>query len=142
MKVGPEQVKLLVDHARAPRDRAIILALFQGGMDVSTLCSLKYGDAAEGISKNELPLRLELYRPKTGTEYYTFLGEDAIGALKAYIADARARGIQFKNDSPLFMKEREEKPWGMLFSIFSEAETANHLRGYALHMLRTRRYCF
>jgi len=48
MIVTNMDVKKLVDHSRAPRDRAIILTMFQGGMDVSTLCSLKYGDVAEG----------------------------------------------------------------------------------------------
>jgi site-specific recombinase XerD len=106
MKVGGEQVKVLVDHARTPRDRAIILTLFQSGMDVSTLCSLKYGDVAEGLDKDEYPLKLELYRPKTGVEYYTFIGKDAVEALRAYLADMKARGVDYSNDSPLFLKER------------------------------------
>lgn len=106
MKVGGEQVKVLVDHARTPRDRAIILTLFQSGMDVSTLCSLKYGDVAEGFDKDEHPLKLELYRPKTGVEYYTFLGKDAVQALRAYVADMKARGVDFSNDASLFLKER------------------------------------
>lgn len=110
MKVGAEQVKVLVDHARTPRDRAIILTLFQSGMDVSTLCSLKYGDVAEGLVKNEHPLKLELHRPKTGADYYTFLGVDAVEALKAYIADMKARGVQFRNDTALFLKERGKEP--------------------------------
>jgi len=110
MKVGAEQVKVLVDHARTPRDRAIILTLFQSGMDVSTLCSLKYGDVAEDLAKNEHPLKLELHRPKTGVEYYTSLGTDAVQALKAYIDDMKARGIQFRNDTALFLKERGKEP--------------------------------
>jgi len=110
MQVAAEQVKLLVDHARTPRDRAIILTMFQSGMDVSTLCSLKYGDVAEGLTKNEHPLKLDLYRPKTGTDYYTFLGKDAVEALKAYINDMKVRGAQFKPDTPLFMKERGKEP--------------------------------
>jgi len=110
MKVNAEQVRVLVNHARTPRDRAIILTLFQSGMDVSTLCSLKYGDVAEGLAKEEHPLKLELHRPKTGTEYYTFLGMDAIEALKAYIADMKARGVQFRNDTALFLKERGKEP--------------------------------
>jgi integrase len=102
IRVGAEQVKTLVDHARTPRDRAIILTLFQSGMDVSTLCSLKYGDILEGLGKNECPLRLDLYRPKTGTEYYTFLASDAIDALKAYLNDMRSRGVQFGSDTAFF----------------------------------------
>jgi integrase len=110
MKVGAEQVKVLVDHARTPRDRTIILTLFQSGMDVSTLCSVKYGDVTEGLAKEERPLKLELHRPKTGTEYYTFLGTDAIEALKAYLDDMRSRGVQFRNDTALFLKERGKEP--------------------------------
>lgn len=110
MKVNAEQVKLLVDHARTPRDRAIILTMFQSGMDVSTLCNLKYGDVSAGLAKSETPLKLDLYRPKTGTEYYTFLGKDAVEALKAYIADAKDRGIRFKNDTALFRTERGKQP--------------------------------
>jgi integrase len=53
IRVGAEQVKILVDHARTPRDRAIILMLFQGGMDVSTLCALRYGDIPDDLAKNE-----------------------------------------------------------------------------------------
>lgn len=106
MKVAAEQVKLLVDHARTLRDRAIILVMFQSGIDVSTLCSLKYGDVAEALAKGETPVKLDLYRGKTGTEYYTFIGRDAAEALKAYLADMEARGVRFKPDTPLFLKER------------------------------------
>jgi integrase len=106
MKVAADQVKILVDHARTPRDRAIILTLFQGGMDVSTLCSLKYGDIAEGLKRDEHPLKLELFRRKSGTEYYTFLGKDAVEAIKVYLADMKSRGRRFKHETPLFLKER------------------------------------
>jgi site-specific recombinase XerD len=106
MLVSAEDVKILVDHARTPRDRAIILTMFQSGMDVSTMCSLKYGDVADGLAKNDHPQKLELHRPKTGTEYYSFLGRDAVEALNAYLADAKARGAEFRSDSPLFLKER------------------------------------
>lgn len=106
LKVNAAQVKVLVDHARTPRDRAIILVLFQGGMDVSTLCSLRYGDVAEGLKKNEHPLKLELFRVKTGVEYYTFLARDAVDALKAYIADLKARHTQLRGGQPLFLQER------------------------------------
>lgn len=106
MKVAAEQVKVLIQHARTPRDRAIMLTLFQGGMDVSTLCTLKYGDVAKGLETKEHPLKLDLYRPKTGVEYYTFLGRDAVQAIKAYLSDMKSRGVEFTYDTSLFLKER------------------------------------
>ena len=106
MRVASNQVKILVDHARTPRDRAIILTLFQGGMDVSTLCNLKFGEISEGLKNNENPLKLELFRTKTGTEYYTFLGKDAINHIQVYLADMKSRGRRFRYDTPLFVKER------------------------------------
>jgi len=112
MIVGAEQVKVLYDHARTPRDRAIILTNFQGGLDASTLCSIKYGDVAEGIQKNQYPLKLELQRPKTGTDFYTFLGKDAVEALKAYLADMKQRGVEFTYNTPLFLQNK--KKVGML----------------------------
>jgi len=105
MIVSNVDVKRLADHAGSPRDRAIILTMFQSGMDVSTLCSLKYGDVAEGLERNEHPLKLDLYRPKSGTEYYTFLGRDACEAIRAYLNDLKAKGITLSHNDPLFLKE-------------------------------------
>ncbi len=108
MIVGAEQVKVLFDHARSPRDRAIILVNFQGGLDASTLCSIKYGDIAEGLAKNEYPLKLALQRPKTGTDFYTFLGHDAIEALKAYLSDMKQRDVTFTHSTPLFLQDKSK----------------------------------
>ena len=105
MRLTNMDVKRLLDHYHSPRDRAVILCMFQSGMDVSTLYSLKYGDVAEGLAKGEHPLRFNLYRPKTGTEYYTFLGKDACEALKAYLNDLKTKGIQLSHCDPLFIKE-------------------------------------
>jgi integrase len=110
MIVGAEQVKTLYDHARSPRDRAIILVNFQGGLDASTLCSIKYGDVAEGLAKNEHPLKLELQRPKTGADFYTFLGHDAIEALKVYLADMKQRKVTFTCETALFLQGQSKLP--------------------------------
>lgn len=80
--------------------------MFQSGINVSTLCSLQYRDVAEGLKKNEHPLKLELYRKKSGAEHHTFLGKDAAEAVRAYLADMKNRGVEFKHDTPLFLKER------------------------------------
>jgi len=103
------KIKALVDHARTPRDRAIILFHFQGGLDVSTLCDLNYGDVAEGLERNSHPLKIETMRIKNGVEFYTFVGQDAIDALKAYLADMASRGVEFTNKTPIFLQERGKK---------------------------------
>ena len=110
MIVGAEQVRVLCEHARSPRDRALILVNFQGGLDASTLCSIKYGDVAEGLAKNEYPLKLELQRPKTGTDFYTFLGHDATEALRAYLADMKQRGVTFTHGTALFLQGKSKLP--------------------------------
>jgi len=108
MIISASDVKTLVDNARSPKARAMILVNFQGGLDAATLCSIKYGDVSEGLAKGEYPLKLELHRVKTGTDFYTFLGRDAIEALKAYIADMKSRGVQFAFDSPLFVQDKSK----------------------------------
>lgn len=110
MIVSAESVKVLVDHARTPRDRALVLVNFQGGLDASTLCSIKYGDIAEGLAKNEKPLQLKLTRVKTGVDFYTFLGHDAVEAVKHYLSDMRARGVHFTDNTLLFLQEKSKSP--------------------------------
>jgi len=108
MIVNAEQVKTLVQHARSIRDRAIILVNFQGGMDASTLCSLNYEDIAQAVETGEHPFKLNVFRKKGDVEYYTFLGKDAVEALRAYVADRRARGTEWNLESPLFTKSRHQ----------------------------------
>jgi len=105
MQLNTADIKLLVDHARSPRDRAIILTMFQGGMDASTLCSIKYGDLIKGLESKEHPIKLELFRKKSGIDYYTFLGHDAIEVLKAYINDMESKGVEYEDNTPLFLKQ-------------------------------------
>ena len=104
-----EHVKKLVDHSPTIRDKAIILMLFQSGMDISTLISLNYGDVARGLENDECPLAIHVVRKKAGIEYTTFIGRDAIDALKAYLNKRRQKQGDIKYDEPLFVKEREIK---------------------------------
>jgi len=105
--VNAEQVKQLLNYAPNIRDRAIMLTLFQSGMDVSTLCSLKYRDVVAGLQGGEIPLTLDLYREKTGIEFQTFLGKSAVEAIRTYIKDREAKGYTFDEGSPLFQKEAQ-----------------------------------
>jgi len=109
MKIKGEEVKVLVDHARTPRDRAIILTNFQAGLDAATLCSLNYADVEQGLKNKDHPLKLEVHRGKAGVDFYTFLGMDAIKALEAYLADLRIRGVTLKGNMALFVQERGKR---------------------------------
>ena len=107
MKVSAEPVNILVEHTRNPRDSAIILTMFQSGMDVSTLCSIKASRGLmEAIEKGEAPIKLDLQRPKTGVNYYTFIGKDAVKSIKIYLQDLKSRGIKLGYNDPLFVKEK------------------------------------
>ena len=45
------EVKRLLDNARSPRDRAIILIALENGVSLPGIRNLEYGDVAEGLSK-------------------------------------------------------------------------------------------
>ena len=104
MIVSNVDVKKLLDHTTLPRDRAIILTMFQSGMDVSTLCGLTYEDVAEGLKNNEHPLQLTLQRPKSGVDFCTFLGKDAVEAIRAYLNDLKSKGLTLSLNDSLFIK--------------------------------------
>jgi len=109
MQLTPREVKKLVDHAPTVRDRAIILMMFQGGFDVSTICSLNYGDVARELNEGSEPMVIHVVREKEEVEYFTCVGHDSIEALKAYLNERKAKGEVLRLDSPLFIKEGAKK---------------------------------
>ena len=112
MSMTPRLVKKLVDHAPTLRDKAVILFMFQGGFDVSTLCSLDYGDVARELKEGEDPMMITVVREKEEVEYFTFVGKDAIDAIMAYLDERRHKGEDMTFQSPLFLKEGKKKRKG------------------------------
>jgi len=108
LSLTPKDVKLLMDHAPTLRDRVIILMMFQGGFDVSTICSLNYGDVARELAANKTPMTINVVREKEEVSYYTYIGHDAIEMLKAYLRE-RQRNKKLKLSDPLFVKEGAKK---------------------------------
>lgn len=109
MSMTPKLVKKLVDHATTLRDKAIILFMFQGGFDVSTLSSLNYGDIARELKDGEDPLMITVVREKEEVEYFTFVGKDSIDAITAYLDERRHKREELTYQSPLFLKEGKMK---------------------------------
>jgi integrase len=110
IELDQRDMRKLLDHTKSPRDRAILMTIFQGGLDVSTLCALTYGDVSKGLESGEYPLKVDLFRGKSGTEFYTFLGLDAINAIKYYLNDVRGAGVEFSTKTPLFLKANYKIP--------------------------------
>lgn len=110
LELRPKDVKKLVDLAPSLRDKAIILCMFQSGMDVSTICSLNYSDVGRQLQEGKEPLMIHVIREKEGIEFHTFLGKDAIDALKLYIQEReRKYKERLQYDTPLFVKEGAKK---------------------------------
>jgi hypothetical protein len=105
----PKEVRVLVEHAPTLRDRAVILFMFQGGFDISTICSLNYGDVARELSEERSPMMISVVRAKEEVEYFTFVGREAVDALKAHLNERRSKGEEIRLDTPLFVKEGAKK---------------------------------
>jgi len=100
------EVRKMVEAAGSIRDRFIVLALFQSGLDCSTLASLNYGDVAWGLERGLEPCPVEKVRKKEkarAVEFRTFFGKESIDALKLYLDERRRRGEILQADSPLIL---------------------------------------
>jgi len=102
---GPEDVRKLVDAAGNARNQAIILTIYQSGVDCETVCDLRYGQVSKALQENQHPIRLDLLRKKSGVEYYTFIGADAAGAIAKYLKEYQLK-VDFHDDTPLFVDVR------------------------------------
>jgi len=99
----------IIDATNNFRDRAMFLILFQSGIRVNALCSLKFKDVKSQLYRQEgpkIPLRLcitdEIDTKLRGYSidfYDTFLQGEAVEALRAYCDKVHRDG---KEDEPLF----------------------------------------
>jgi len=72
-----------------PIYRSIAALIVQGGLSVSDLLALKYGDVKEEFEKGTTPICLSLTRKKTGVPFITFLGSWSIKLLKDYLVNRK-----------------------------------------------------
>jgi integrase len=104
-----ELVYRLVDVCRRPIDRAVILFLFQSGIRINALHRLNYGHVREQLDNGRAPIRLKItsnidtkLRHAGISYYYTFIGKAAIDTLRIYLEQLKSKGIQLKDEDPLF----------------------------------------
>lgn len=93
------------------RERAIIAFLKDSGMSREDALRVNKG-GLEGYEKGEQYVHLNVFRGKEKVEYETFIGPNAVEALKAYFTLRQKRGETLTPETPLFASE--EKPYGRL----------------------------
>lgn len=92
-----------------PREKAIIAVLKDSGMSASDVVPLNIKDL-EGFNKGESWIHMEVFREKENVEYETFLGPDAVTALKAYFTLRERRGETLTPESALFVSNLKPYP--------------------------------
>lgn len=101
-----EELKKMIDSCNNLRDKALILIQAQSGLSNSDIIKLKYGYIREQFELGKNPIKVTLVREKEKVHFSTFIGTDAIEALKVYL-NYRRNGTKklepeiLTDDSPL-----------------------------------------
>lgn len=111
-----EEFYRILDMASSLRDKAILLTLFQSGVRVNALCSLKYGDVKDQLDKDVIVLKItwNLDEKLRGTQipfYFTFLNGESAITLKQFCALNHKKS---KPETPLFFtrsKKHVSQKW-------------------------------
>lgn len=111
--INPSDLKKMLDNAKSLRDKAIMLVMYEGGMDLATLKSINYKQVADVELSETQFITLHLRREKEKWDYFTHLGSYSVEAIRRYIrerkANLRRRGETLKDGDPLFIKEWVKK---------------------------------
>jgi len=95
-----QDVRKLLNSTNVPRNKAIIICLYQSGMDISTLLNLNYGDVGGSLRRNKRTM-VTTIRKKTRQKYRTFFGKDAVNHLITYLETRKS----LRSEDPLFTNE-------------------------------------
>ena len=117
-----EEVYKMADQSDARRG-AILLCAFQSGLRNSTIRALCYGDFREQFENERIPIRIHVNSKlreripeacKEDAEYFTFLGKEAVEALKEYVEWRVKKYGKISDDEPLFLPYEafSQKPEG------------------------------
>jgi integrase len=109
-----EEIERLIDIADI-RGKLIIAMLAQGGFRIGTLAKLQYRHVREDLERNIIPVHIHVEAKITKGKYHdydTFLGQEAVHYLKAYLRARKAGGMPnkippetFQDDTPLIRNE-------------------------------------
>jgi len=95
-----EEIRQILSVADV-RERAIVLLLKDGGFSREDVVTLRYGDIRKEFESGKQFIHIRLLRQKENIAYDTFIGKNAVEALKAYFAWRKNRGEKITDESPL-----------------------------------------
>jgi len=98
------EVFRIVDMVSSLRDKAILLTLFQSGIRINALCSLKYGNVKDQLDKNIITLKItwdidDKLRGANTPYYFTFVNGEGAVTLRQY---CKLKHENSTADTPLF----------------------------------------
>ena len=126
--IDPDDVKQLLSVIDNPRDRAMIMVLLRTGMRIGELLNTKMRDL------HIKDRRVDIYESaKTRVGRVVYLSDDAMGALKVWIAMRDVR-----NEFLFYAQGRNSMAYSTARLIFERCITDAGLshKGYSLHALR------
>jgi site-specific recombinase XerD len=126
--IEPDDVKQLLSAIDNPRDRAMIMVLLRTGMRIGELLNTKMRDL------HIKDRRVDIYESaKTRVGRVVYLSDDAMGALKVWIAMRDVR-----NEFLFYAQGRSSMAYSTARLIFERCITKAGLshKGYSLHALR------
>jgi integrase len=95
-----EEMKQFIDAQDTLRDKAMVALIFQSGLSIGDAVALNYGDVRRELEAGKMPIMIHLYRQKTGVDFRTFIGRDAVKLLGEYLKPR----IPLQDGDPLFTK--------------------------------------
>jgi len=104
----PEEIKELLRHVDV-RGRFIVLGLLESGMSREDFVSLTYGVIKKEYEAGKQFVHMKVIRKKEQVAYETFLGVNAISALKSYLEYRKRRGENIAEQTFLIVTERGQK---------------------------------
>jgi len=126
--IDPDDVKQILSVIDNPRDRAMIMVLLRTGMRIGELLNTKLRDL------HIRDRRVDIYESaKTRVGRVVYLSDDAMGALKVWIAMRDVR-----NEFLFYAQGRNSMAYSTARLIFERCITKAGLshKGYSLHALR------
>jgi len=112
-----EDISKMMEVAKSPVEKAIIIFAAQSGQRVGVVSAMTYGMIKEGLNRGKSPICIQVSGAlgdskgekvnKNRQAYCVFIGADTINAIKSYIDHMKAMGHTFKDTSPLFLTDRK-----------------------------------